>query len=161
MSLTWYLIITYLWSWWINKNLPGTFNTNKQYRQVLTPACIAYLSVSQVILQNAIFTFILWSEVYFPVYTLYFLRKIIVEVSSPCVPITILLFFARYKILATGMATQNKDYISQTPLQVDVAMWQSPGHVKGAEAIMQFHTIYDLELCPSPCIFLSFHWLEE
>lgn len=59
---------------------------------------------------------------YFPIYTVYFLRKIIVEVSSPCFHMSILLFFDRYKILATDTATQNKDYIYQTPLQVDVTM---------------------------------------
>lgn len=59
------------------------------------------------------------------------------------------------------MATQNKDYISQTPFQVDMAMWLSPGHVEGAEAIMHLFTLYRLELCPSLSIFLSFPWLED
>lgn len=114
------------------------------------------------ILQEALFTLILWGEVYFPIYTVYFLRKIIVEVFSPCVHMSILLFFDRYKILATDTATQDKDYIYQTPLQVDMALWLSPGPVKEAKAIMQLHTVhYHLELCPSPCIFLSLYWLEN
>lgn len=55
---------------------------------------------------------------------------------------SILLFFDRYKILATDTATQNKDYIYQTSLQVDVTMWLSPGPVKGAEAVMQLCAQY-------------------
>lgn len=59
------------------------------------------------------------------------------------------------------MATQNKDYISQTPFPVDVAMWLSPGPVEGAEAIMHLFILYHLELCPSLSIFLSFPCLED
>lgn len=49
-------------------------------------------------------------------------KENIVEVSSPCVHISILLLFCRYKILAIDMAIQDKDYISQTYLQVGMAM---------------------------------------
>lgn len=56
------------------------------------------------------------------VYTVYFITKLIVEVSSLAVHVSIL-FFHRYKILAKGMATQYKDYVSQTSLQAGMAMW--------------------------------------
>lgn len=32
------------------------------------------------------------------------------------------------------MGTHNKNYISQTPLQVSVSVWLIPGYMKGAEA---------------------------
>lgn len=57
------------------------------------------------------------------VYIVYFLRKLIVEISHcPHVHMSIPFFFLRYKILMRDLATENKDYISQTPLQVGVAM---------------------------------------
>lgn len=99
----------------MNKNVPGTFNTQMWIFGKKLMYCLFECFPSDFSECFFLLSFFKGQDTSL-VYTVYFHWKLIVEVSRcPHVHVSIPLFSHRYTILTRDMATQNKDYISRLP----------------------------------------------